>query len=66
MISTHLIEEIASLLEHVIIIKDKGSIIRDQSCEELTHSGFTVSGKTAEVDAFLKGKRSLAQMSSAA
>ena len=54
-ISTHLIEEIASLLEHVIIIKD-GSIIRDQSCEELTHSGFTVSGKTAEVDAFLQVK----------
>lgn len=57
-ISTHLIEEIANLLEHVIIIKD-GGICRDQPCEELLQSGYMITGKASEVDAFLCGKQVL-------
>ncbi len=55
-LSTHLIEEAASLLEEVIIVKD-GQIIRKESCEKLLASGYTVSGAAAQVDAFCAGKQ---------
>ena len=42
-ISTHLIEEVATVIENVIIIK-KGTIIKNQSCEELLSSGYCISG----------------------
>ncbi|WP_099203720.1 ATP-binding cassette domain-containing protein [Scatolibacter rhodanostii] len=54
-ISTHLIEEISSLIEDVIIIKN-GKVIKDCSSEELLSSGYTVSGAAEVVDAFTKGK----------
>lgn len=54
-ISTHLIEEIANLLEHVVIL-NHGAVCRDQTCEELLQSGYMVTGKAADVDAFLEGR----------
>jgi len=54
-ISTHLISEAANLIEHCFIIK-KGRIIKDAPCEELQSSGYSVSGPTALVDEYLKGK----------
>lgn len=54
-ISTHLIEEVADVLEEAIIIKE-GRIILKQSVEELLSQAFTVSGEVSKVDAFLQGK----------
>lgn len=54
-VSTHLIDEIATIIENVIII-DKGEIIKDTTCEELLSMGYTVSGTTENVDAFTKDK----------
>ena len=34
-----------------------------KTCEELLHSGYTVSGKQSEVDAFIAGKQVLSQQS---
>ncbi len=59
-ISTHLIEEVSSLIEEVIIIKE-GRVIRQESCETLLASGFTVSGPAAAVDAFIKGREVIGQ-----
>ncbi|MDD5936813.1 MAG: ABC transporter ATP-binding protein [Clostridiales bacterium] len=55
-LSTHLIEEVANLVEQVIIIKD-GRVIRNESCEELLSSGYSVSGTIAVVDEFIRGKK---------
>lgn len=55
-ISTHLIEEVSSVIEDIIIIKN-GEIIRQESCESLLSQGYTVSGKASEVDAFIEGKK---------
>ncbi len=54
-ISTHLIEEVSSVIDHIVIIKD-GCIIRDESCEELLSKGYTVSGTAAKIDAYICGK----------
>jgi ABC-2 type transport system ATP-binding protein len=54
-ISTHLIEEVSNVIEDIIIIK-KGSILKNESCEELLSKGYTVSGNTSAVDAYIAGK----------
>jgi len=54
-LSTHLIEEIADLLEEVIIIK-KGQIILKQPVEDLLSSAHTVSGEASKVDQYSQGK----------
>jgi ABC-2 type transport system ATP-binding protein len=59
-ISTHLIEEVSSLIEEVIIIK-KGQIIRQQPTEELLSMGYTVSGPAAKVDEYLSGMELLGE-----
>lgn len=50
-LSTHLIDEVANLLEHVLVI-DEGRIVLDASAEELRGSATTVVGSSAAVDAF--------------
>lgn len=55
-VSTHLIEEIAEVLEDVIIIKD-GRIILKQSVEELLTRAYLVSGEVAQVDRYLVGRQ---------
>ncbi len=52
-ISTHLIDESAELFNEAIIIKN-GKVIRQASVEELLSNTFYVSGKSAQVDQFLK------------
>ncbi len=54
-ISTHLIEEVSSIIENVIII-DKGSIIRNESCEKLLKTGYTATGSVSNIDKFIAGK----------
>lgn len=58
LLSTHLIEEAAGLLEEVLIIKD-GEIIKSESREKLLAQGYTVSGVANLVDRFLVGKNCL-------
>lgn len=61
-ISTHLIEEVADILEEAIIIK-KGNIITKKSVEELLGSAYTVSGQSAKVDKYLNGKEYIGEES---
>ncbi|MCA0145029.1 ABC transporter ATP-binding protein [Blastococcus sp. LR1] len=50
-LSTHLIEEIAPLLERVLLI-DKGRVLLDADAESLRNSALTVSGPRVVVEAF--------------
>jgi len=54
-ISTHLIAEVANLIEHCLIIKD-GKIIKDAPSEELLQGGYTISGPAALLDDYTHGK----------
>jgi len=54
-LSTHLIDEVSDLLEHVILI-DEGRIILDTDAEELRGSATTVVGRSADVAAFVEGR----------
>lgn len=57
-ISTHLIEEVATLIEQVIIIKE-GKILLDAPTEEVLKMGYCVSGKASLIDSYLVGKQPL-------
>lgn len=57
-ISTHLIEEVASLIEDVVLIH-KGEVLRQGSCQDLLSQGYTVSGPKGLVEEYLKGKNVL-------
>jgi len=57
-ISTHLIEEAAGVIEHVVIIKD-GQVIRDESREELMSKGYTATGAAGAIDRFTADKNLL-------
>ena len=54
-LSTHLIDEVAGLLEHVLVI-DRGRLLLDQDAEELRGSATTVVGPRGAVDAFVDGR----------
>lgn len=58
-ISTHLIEEVAEVLEEVIIIKS-GQIILQQPVEELLAGAYTVAGEANAVDRYVAARRWLA------
>jgi len=55
-ISTHLIEEVASVIEEAIIIKE-GKLILKQSVEELLSGAYIVSGEASRVDKYIQGKK---------
>jgi ABC-2 type transport system ATP-binding protein len=57
-LSTHLIDEVSNLLEHVIVI-DEGRIVIDSDAEALRGSATTVAGTSSAVDAFTKGREVL-------
>ena len=54
-ISTHLIEEVSSIVEDVIIIKE-GEIIKESKADELLSYGYAINGKAVDVDRFTEGK----------
>jgi ABC-2 type transport system ATP-binding protein len=56
-LSTHLIDEVSALLEHVIVI-DGGHIIIDEDADALRGSAATVAGTKSAVDTFI-GKRTV-------
>jgi ABC-2 type transport system ATP-binding protein len=57
-LSTHLIDEVSNLLEHVLVI-DEGQIIIDSPADELRGTVSNVVGPTTAVDAFVAGREVL-------
>lgn len=57
-LSTHLIEEVANLVEDVVIIKE-GEVLRQESRETMLAGGYTVSGGAAAVETYIQGKKIL-------
>ena len=57
-LSTHLIDEVSDLLEHVLLIEE-GRIIIDQDAESLRGSATTLVGMRAAVDGFVGGREVL-------
>lgn len=53
-LSSHLIDEIANLLEHVVVI-DKGKIMLDEDAETLRGSAVAVTGNAQKVADFING-----------
>ncbi|MFA6808357.1 MAG: ABC transporter ATP-binding protein, partial [Eubacteriales bacterium] len=54
-VSTHLIDEIADVLEEIIIIKE-GEIVLAEPVDKVLLLGYTVSGDGTNVEKFTKGK----------
>ncbi len=54
-ISTHLIDEVANIIEDIVII-DQGEILRNQSSEEMLKQGYTVYGTAAAIDNYIADK----------
>jgi ABC-2 type transport system ATP-binding protein len=54
-LSTHLIDEVSQLLEHVLVI-DEGKIIIDEEAETLRGSATTVVGMRTAVESFVAGR----------
>lgn len=57
-LSTHHIDEVSNLLEHVVIL-DEGQVLLDADTDELQDAALTVSGRATDVDAFLAGREVL-------
>jgi ABC-2 type transport system ATP-binding protein len=57
-LSTHLIDEVSRLLEHVLVI-DNGKLILNEDADALRGRACTVSGLKSAVDAFTRGKEIL-------
>lgn len=57
-IATHLIEEIANMIEEVIIIDD-GKIILEKNSQQLSELGYSVSGLKEDVDKYCLNKKVL-------
>ncbi len=53
-LSTHLIDEVSDLIEHVILI-DRGRILIDENADVLRSRAVTVTGPTAAVETFAAG-----------
>lgn len=59
-LSTHLIDEVSKMLEHIIVI-DKGNLILNQDAEALRGKGFSVVGPASKVESFIDGKEIIHQ-----
>src|SRR5260221_9730741 len=53
-LSTHLIDEVSRLLEHILVI-DQGRLILDEDADALRGRAFAVVGPAAQVDTFTAG-----------
>ena len=54
-IATHLIEEVANIIEEVVLI-DKGKVLLQENVETLLETGYCVSGMAKDVDNYCKSK----------
>lgn len=59
-LSTHLIDEVSKLLEHVILI-DEGKLLLNETAETLRGSAFTIVGPKAQLKTFASGKEIIHQ-----
>lgn len=59
-LSTHLIDEVSQLLEHVFLI-DHGKIILDEDAEQLRGRAFSIAGRASAVDDFIAGRQVLSR-----
>lgn len=59
-IATHLIEEVANLIEDVVLI-DRGKVILQESVENLLAVGYCVSGMSQDVERYCMGKNVIGQ-----
>lgn len=57
-LSTHLIDEAANLLQRVLVI-DEGKLVIDADADELRASATTLAGRASDVDAFVAGREVL-------
>ena len=57
-LSTHLIDEIAGMLEHVLVI-DRGRILLDADADDLRGRAVTVVGTAGAVDRFVAGRETI-------
>lgn len=57
-IATHLIEEIANIIEHVVIIEN-GHVLIDDEIENILNRGYSISGDEKLVENFIKDKQVL-------
>ncbi len=57
-LATHLIEEIANLIEHVVLI-DEGEILLDDNIENVLSLGYSVAGKAEEIENYTKNRNVL-------
>jgi len=55
-LSTHLIDEVSQLLEHVLVI-DRGKLLLDEEAETLRGNASNVIGSAAKIESFLAGKK---------
>lgn len=60
LLSTHLIDEVSQLLEHIIVI-DQGEILIDNEVDHLRELAFTLYGTKEEIEKILKDKELLSQ-----
>lgn len=61
-LSTHLIDEVADIVEYTVILR-AGRVIQDAPTEELTAGACTISGPAAAVDDYAAGKEILTERS---
>ena len=54
-IATHLIEEVANIIEEVVLI-DRGKLLLQESVDSLLERGYCISGLAEEVDSYCKDK----------
>jgi ABC-2 type transport system ATP-binding protein len=59
-LSTHLIDEVSPLLEHVLVLQE-GAVIIDEPAEDLRGSETTVVGMRSAVDPFIAGREVLSR-----
>lgn len=59
-LSTHLIDEVSQMLEHIFLI-DNGRIILDEDVEDLRGRAYSLSGLKSKVETFLSGKNVLSR-----
>lgn len=55
-LSTHLIDEVSRMLEHIIVI-DGGKILINEDAEELRGAAYSVAGTASAVESFITGKK---------
>lgn len=54
-IATHLIEEVANIIEEVVLI-DKGKVLLQENVETLLEKGYSISGIAKDVDDYCSDK----------